>query len=135
MRGSSFAFVLLVPALLACGEGGGTGASVSELSADLENRYADVERCTGLTAPPPAIRYEPTEQCPNGRLCCMEAFGEFACASGICGMGGYYDPEHQAVLLPDHCFDHFRHEAIHHLLFATGRADWNDHAAGEFRCE
>jgi hypothetical protein len=129
-------FLCAVTALLAlaCGEGDSTGSDVSALTADQTARYAEVERCTGLRAPAPAVRLEAAIACPNGEMCCRESFGEFECDEGTCGMGGYYDPREQTILLPDRCSKLFRHEAVHHLLFVNDRPDWNDHAAPEFRC-
>lgn len=136
MRFAPISLCALIALLaLACGEGDSSGSDVAALNADQAARYREVERCAGLRAAAPAVRLEETVACPNGELCCLESFGEFDCNEEICGMGGYYDPREQTILLPDRCSRLFRHEAIHHVLFANGRPDWNDHAAPEFRCE
>jgi hypothetical protein len=135
MRSATISLCTLIAILaLACGESATTGSDATGLTADQSARYAEVERCAGLRAPAPSVRLEETTACPNGEMCCLESFGEVICDEGTCGIGGYYDQREQTILLPDRCSKLFRHEAVHHVLFANGRPDWNDHAAPEFRC-
>ena len=137
IRGSTFGFLLLIPALLSCGEGGGTsGENVSALTPDLASQFSSVESCARLEGPLPEVQWDEAKACPtSGRLCCLEDVADFPCGDHTCGMNGAYLDTAALILLPEGCADAFRHEAVHHLLFVNGRPDWDDHAAPEFRCQ
>ena len=137
MRRSSYALLLLLPALLSCGEGGrSSGENVSALTPDLAAQFMSVESCARLEGPLPDVQWEEAKACPtSGRLCCLEGVADFLCGDHTCGMNGAYLDASALILLPEGCADAFRHEAVHHLLFVNGRPDWDDHAAPEFRCQ
>ena len=111
--------LVLAIVLSACGGGGGKPS--------FEERFAEVESCTGLTAPFPQIRFDPVVACPTShRLCCLESIPFFDCPQGRCGANGKYEQDTGTVVLPIGCSIGFEHESIHHLLFeTTGNADPN----------
>ena len=114
-------------------------SSDGSLPRNLAADYADVERCTNLEAFEPTLVYGEVRPCPTtGRMCCLEDVETFQCGLlnlSRCGASGYYEPGNHTIHLPQGCSAAFRHEAIHHLLYVNGRADWKNHSAPEFRCQ
>ena len=120
-------------------ENDGAGTAEGGLPSEFSGEYADVERCTRLRGAEPNLVLEEPRPCPtSGRMCCLPSVENFECGLlGLsrCGASGLYDPETRTIHLPDGCPGAFRHEAIHHLLFVNGRADWQNHGAIEFLCQ
>lgn len=111
-------------AVLGCGGGGGDGGD--PLPPDLLTRYAEVEQCTGLSAPAPEIRFVAAVACPSsGKPCCLETIAPFPCffdPSVLCGAGAAYD-DGVITAHPDDiatCGDPIRFEMVRHVLCRNG---------------
>lgn len=85
---------------------------------DMDRIYKETEQCTGLSAPPPTVRYDSFHKLGIGSVWAVY----MAVSSSI-----LINSDDQKTALRDCDTDEqaFRHESVHHLLYMNGLA-WHD---------